>query len=176
MKNTNVLIIWQYNVHNEKIRTMISLFVDKNIQYYDVIAIQKSWRNSFTSISLIEWSSGWVEPELGRPTLGLGRVEHTLLARADRTGWGFCPNGSNGLRFLSGRITRARTFVRRVESNRHTCPSSTQPEFRFIQKSRIGLSNRGLNSQFCPTGWAGQAILSDELTWVSSFVRARALD
>jgi hypothetical protein len=52
MKNTNVLIILQYNVRNERIRTMISLLVDKNIQNYDVIAIQKSWRNSFASISL----------------------------------------------------------------------------------------------------------------------------
>jgi hypothetical protein len=41
MKNTNVLIILQYNVRNEKIRIMISLLVDKNIQNYDVIAIQK---------------------------------------------------------------------------------------------------------------------------------------
>jgi hypothetical protein len=52
MKNTNVLIILQYNVRNERIRTMISLFVDNNIQDYDVIAIQKSWRNFFASISL----------------------------------------------------------------------------------------------------------------------------
>ncbi len=41
MKNTIALIILQYNVCNEKIRTMISLLVDKNIQEYDVIAIQK---------------------------------------------------------------------------------------------------------------------------------------
>jgi hypothetical protein len=52
MKNTIALIILQYNVRNEKIRTMISLLVDKNIQDYDVIAIQKSWRNLFASISL----------------------------------------------------------------------------------------------------------------------------
>jgi hypothetical protein len=107
---------------------------------------------SFFDDSRLRWPSNWVEPELGLPTLGLARVGHTLLARAGRTGWGFCPNGSNELRFLSGRITRARTFVRRIESNRHTCPSSTQLEFRPIQKSRIGLSNRGLNSQFYPTG------------------------
>jgi hypothetical protein len=49
MKNTNVLIILQYNVRNEKIRTIISLFVDKNIQNYDVIAIQKFLRNSSVS-------------------------------------------------------------------------------------------------------------------------------
>jgi hypothetical protein len=42
MKKINALIILQYNVRNEKIRKMISLFVDKNIQDYDVIAIQKS--------------------------------------------------------------------------------------------------------------------------------------
>jgi hypothetical protein len=52
MKNTNVLIILRYNVRNENIRTMISLFANKNIQNYDVIAIQKLWRNSFVSISL----------------------------------------------------------------------------------------------------------------------------
>jgi hypothetical protein len=52
MKNTNVLIILQYNVRNEKIRTMISLLVNKNIQDYDIIAIQKFWRNSFASILL----------------------------------------------------------------------------------------------------------------------------
>jgi hypothetical protein len=31
---------------------MISLLADKNIQDYDVIAIQKFWRNFFASISL----------------------------------------------------------------------------------------------------------------------------
>ncbi len=41
MKDTNVLIILQYNVRNERVRTMISLLADKNIQDYDVIAIQK---------------------------------------------------------------------------------------------------------------------------------------
>jgi hypothetical protein len=52
MKNINVLIILQYNVLNERICTIISLFVDKNIQDYNVIVIQKSWQNSFVSISL----------------------------------------------------------------------------------------------------------------------------
>ncbi len=46
------MIILQYNVRNEKVRTMISLFADKNIQDYDVIAIQKFWRNFFAFISL----------------------------------------------------------------------------------------------------------------------------
>ncbi len=41
IKNTNVLIFLQYNVRNEKICTMISLLVNKNIQDYDIIAIQK---------------------------------------------------------------------------------------------------------------------------------------
>jgi hypothetical protein len=121
------------------------------------------------------WPLGWVEPELGRPTLGLGRVGHTLLARAGRTDWGFCPDGSDGLRFLSGRVTRARTFVRRIGSDRHTCPSGTQPEFRPIQSARVGWPTLGLAIEFCPTGWAGQAILSDGLAWVVNLVRARAL-
>jgi hypothetical protein len=52
MKNTNVLIILQYNVRNERICTMILLLINKNVQNYDVIAIQKFWRNSFASILL----------------------------------------------------------------------------------------------------------------------------
>ncbi len=63
MKNTNVLIILQYNVRNEKIHTMISLFVDKNIQNYDVIAIQKFWRNSFASISLSIMSQAAIQKQ-----------------------------------------------------------------------------------------------------------------
>jgi hypothetical protein len=52
MKNKIVLIILQYNVRNEKMRTMIFLLIDDNIQNFDVIAIQKLWRNFFVSITL----------------------------------------------------------------------------------------------------------------------------
>jgi hypothetical protein len=41
MKNKIVLIILQYNVRNEKIRTMIFLLIDDNIQNFDVIVIQE---------------------------------------------------------------------------------------------------------------------------------------
>jgi hypothetical protein len=41
MKNKIVLIILQYNVRNEKMRTIIFLLIDNNIQNFDVIAIQK---------------------------------------------------------------------------------------------------------------------------------------
>jgi hypothetical protein len=52
MKNKIVLIILQYNVRNEKMHTMIFLLIDDNIQNFDVIIIQKSWRNFFVSITL----------------------------------------------------------------------------------------------------------------------------
>ncbi len=52
MKNKIALIILQYNVRNERVRTMISLLIDDNIQNFDVIAIQKFWRNLFVSITL----------------------------------------------------------------------------------------------------------------------------
>ncbi len=52
MKKKIVLIILQYNVQNERMRTMIFLLIDDNIQNFDVIAIQKFWRNSFVSITL----------------------------------------------------------------------------------------------------------------------------
>jgi hypothetical protein len=52
MRNKIAFIILQYNVRNERVRTMISLLADSNIQNYDVIAIQKSWRNFVVSTSL----------------------------------------------------------------------------------------------------------------------------
>ncbi len=52
MKNKIALIILQYNVRNEKVRTMIFLLIDDNIQNFDVIVIQKFWRNFFVSITL----------------------------------------------------------------------------------------------------------------------------
>jgi hypothetical protein len=42
MKDTISLIILQYNVRNERVRTMILLLIDSNIQNFDVIVIQKS--------------------------------------------------------------------------------------------------------------------------------------
>jgi hypothetical protein len=52
MKNKIALIILQYNVRNEKMRTMIFLLIDRNIHNFDVIAIQEFWRNFFVSIML----------------------------------------------------------------------------------------------------------------------------
>jgi hypothetical protein len=52
MKNKIALIILQYNVRNERMRTMIFLLIDDNIQNFDVIVIQKLWRNFFVSITL----------------------------------------------------------------------------------------------------------------------------
>jgi hypothetical protein len=52
MKNKIALIILQYNVWNEKMRTIIFLLIDNNVQNYDVIVIQKLWRNLFVSITL----------------------------------------------------------------------------------------------------------------------------
>jgi hypothetical protein len=70
-----------------------------------------SFFNKKTKFS-IEWPSGWVEPELGRPTLGLGRVGHRPLARRVE------PSAP----LLSGRIGRVRVLFRRVESNKNFCP------------------------------------------------------
>jgi hypothetical protein len=64
------------------------------------------------SMIFLGWSSSWVEPELGRLTLGLSRVGHILLARADRTNWGFCPGGLLELGLLFDGLNRTRIFVR----------------------------------------------------------------
>jgi hypothetical protein len=52
MKNKIVLIILHYNVRNERMRAMILLLIDDNIQNFDVIVIQKFWQNFFVSITL----------------------------------------------------------------------------------------------------------------------------
>jgi hypothetical protein len=52
MRDTTSLTILQYNVRNERVRTMILLLADSNIQNFDVIAIQESWRNFFVSTTL----------------------------------------------------------------------------------------------------------------------------
>jgi hypothetical protein len=52
MRDTIFLIILQYNVRNDRVTTMISLLTDSNTQDYDIIAIQKLWRNLFASTSL----------------------------------------------------------------------------------------------------------------------------
>jgi hypothetical protein len=52
MRNTTSLTILQYNVRNDKMSTMISLLINSNTQNYDIIIIQKLWRNFFVSTSL----------------------------------------------------------------------------------------------------------------------------
>jgi hypothetical protein len=52
MKNKIVLIILQYNVRNERMRTMIFLLIDDNMQNFNVIVIQELWRNFIVSITL----------------------------------------------------------------------------------------------------------------------------
>ena len=52
MSIKNTLFILQYNVKNDRVSTMISLLADDQIQNYDIIAIQKFWRNSYVTISL----------------------------------------------------------------------------------------------------------------------------
>jgi hypothetical protein len=45
------LFILQYNVRNSKDDITISLLVDSNIREYDILTIQKSWRNVNVSTS-----------------------------------------------------------------------------------------------------------------------------
>ncbi len=58
--------------------------------------------------------SGWVEPELGRPTLGLGRVGHSVSARRVGPDKHFWPSGLVGFGFLSDGLNRTGLFVRRA--------------------------------------------------------------
>ena len=51
MIENQTLFILQYNVNNFRAKVMISLFESENIQQYDVLIIQESWRNSFQEIT-----------------------------------------------------------------------------------------------------------------------------
>ena len=49
LKNQSLTIL-QYNVNNFKFKIIIFLFETKNIFDYDVLVIQKSWKNSFQNV------------------------------------------------------------------------------------------------------------------------------
>jgi exonuclease III len=59
MRDTTSLTILQYNVRNERVRTMIPLLADSNIQDFDVIAIQEPWRNPSVPTTLSSSQSGF---------------------------------------------------------------------------------------------------------------------
>jgi hypothetical protein len=46
-----IFAILQYNVRNEKKDTMMSFLIDHRIKEYDLLMIQKSWRNACVSPS-----------------------------------------------------------------------------------------------------------------------------
>ncbi len=64
-----------------------------------------------SSLFVLEWPSNWIEPELGRLILGLGRIEHRFFARRIES------NAS----VLFARIERIRVIVRRIELNLVFC-------------------------------------------------------
>jgi hypothetical protein len=51
MSTQRTLIILQYNIRNNKKSIMISLLIDSIVQQFDVLIIQKFWRNVCVSIS-----------------------------------------------------------------------------------------------------------------------------
>jgi hypothetical protein len=52
MSNTSIFNILQYNVRNDHVIIMISLLIDNKIKNYDIIVIQKFWRNFFDFTTL----------------------------------------------------------------------------------------------------------------------------
>jgi hypothetical protein len=90
-----------------------------------------------------------------------------------------CSTNWIGQALLIERIDRIRVLVQRVELNRHTCLSSTQSEFRLIQKSRIEWSTLELNNQICfyALSWTSNSVrridLSDQSCSSSSSELAR---
>ena len=55
----NILTILQYNVKKSRERIMISLFKNEKIKKYDVLTIQKPWRNSYASTTYNSNSNGF---------------------------------------------------------------------------------------------------------------------
>jgi hypothetical protein len=129
----------------------------------------------------LEWSSSWVESELEYSILDLSRIEHILLARASQTSWDFCSSELLELELLFNEMNRTNIFVRANYSSSNFCPTNwIEKTYLFVEHStRISIytkisswaSNRELNSRFCSKSWAKQAILFDELNWISNYVR-----
>jgi hypothetical protein len=144
--------------------------------------LDNDWNHQINSIKIIHCQikiCEWSELVLYRRTDHMTRVVVGLSWTRARVsnprfgqGWTYPsrPSGSDGLGFLSGRITRARTFVWRIESDRHSCSSNAQSEFRLIQKARVERSILGLIIKFCSTDWTEQAILFAPELWASSGV------
>jgi hypothetical protein len=108
------------------------------------------------------WPSGWVEPELGRPTLGLGRVGHSASARRVGPDKHFWPSGLTGFGFLSDGLNRTRIFVRSdVQLELVVWPkpeSNVQPTgWAAILGFRVG---SGHASPFEPEPWANSRTLT----------------
>lgn len=59
MSNATTLKILQYNIRKGKDRTMVSLLEDPRIQDYDILAIQKPWRNTYVPTSYNPNNSGF---------------------------------------------------------------------------------------------------------------------
>lgn len=82
MKGTDTLRILQYNVNNQREKTMIPMFADDRVRDYDVIAVQERWRNTAGAIETSISSSGTGFHLLYRPG-GDTRVCFFITERID---------------------------------------------------------------------------------------------
>jgi hypothetical protein len=80
-------------------------------------------------------------------------------------------SGSDGMGFLSGRVTRARTFVRRMKSNRHTCSTNWIEQAYLSVESSIRISAHTKSSNWEINPRIDHRILFDGLNWTSNPVR-----
>ncbi len=83
---------------------------------------------------------------------------------------------SNELRFLFERVTRARTFVRRIESNKHICSSELlELELLFDELNQTDIFvRRALNSNF--DSYKNLELSSQIVSWTVDFVRRTELN
>jgi hypothetical protein len=108
--------------------------------------------------SSIEWPSSWIEPELGRSTLGLGRVEHSVSARRIEPDKHFWSRGLIEFEFLFDELNRTRIFVR----------SNVQLETVVWVKIRVECSIHELNDRLRFRIESEHADPSEPESWASS--------
>ncbi len=109
----------------------------------------------------IEWPSNWVEPELGRSTLGLSRVGHRSPVRRVEP----------GSPVLSERVERVRVFVRRVESNTAFRPTNWIGQAYLFVEHPTRISAHTKISGWAANPRVGPRILFDGLNWTDNSVR-----
>ncbi len=124
-------------------------------------------KNSFSKTRRLEWSSNWVELELECSILDLNRIEHTLLARANRTSWSFCSSELFEHELLFDELNRTDILVRRACNSNFDLYKNLELNSQIVSWTINFVRRAELSKQFCSTSWLEYQVLFELELWTS---------